>query len=165
MAYIGEEINLQDIPQSDRNFDPLPEGWYTVTTSAAELRQTKAGDGSYISVRYDVVGPTHQGRVVFGNINIRNKNAQAENIGREKLGQFMRAVGLAKVQDTDQMIGHTLEIKLKVRPAKDGFDAGNDVSGFSAVSGSVMQSLPASTPQSQQQAPASPAGSRPPWAR
>jgi hypothetical protein len=54
---------------------------------------------------YDITGPSHQGRVVFGNLNIKNANPKAEEIGRQQLGDIMRAIGLAKVTDTDQFIG------------------------------------------------------------
>lgn len=115
MAFLGETFNQQDLPQDQGGFDPLPEGWYTATISGAELKDTKAMTGQYIAVKYDITGPTHQGRVVFGNLNIRNPNPKAEEIGRQQLGELMRAIGLPSVQDTDQLIGGSLQIKLTVR--------------------------------------------------
>ena len=97
MSFLGETISVNDLPVSEAgNYDPLPAGWYTAHISGAEIKATKAGDGSYIAVRYDITGPSHQGRVVFGNLNIRNASAKAEEIGRQQLGDIMRAIGLAK---------------------------------------------------------------------
>jgi hypothetical protein len=172
MAFLEHAISLDDLPEStgDGEFKPLPAGWYQVTINKAELRNTKDGTGQYIAVRYDVTGPTHQGRVVFGNINIRNKSQKAEEIGLTYLGQLFRALGLAKLADTDQLIGGNLSIKLDVREARTDeatgktYEASNDVKGFKS-SGDAM---PASAvPSFAAHAAAAPkaVGAAPPWAK
>jgi hypothetical protein len=161
MAFLNEAFDVNELPQGTGNFEPLPAGWYTVTISEAELKSTKAGNGQYIKLRYDVTGPTHQGRVVFGNLNIKNPNPKAEEIGRQDLGNVMRAIGLAKVTDTDQLIGGNLSIKLDVKQDAQ-YGASNEVKGFKSVSGSaapVAASMPASG------APAASAKAAPPWAK
>ena len=129
MAQLNETFSVDALPVSERNFEPLPAGWYTVVVNGAEIKNTKAGTGQYIAIRYDVTGPTHQGRVVFGNLNIKNPNPKAEEIGRQQLGELMRAIGLSTVQDTDQLIGGQLMIKLDVRESEQ-YGASNDVKGF-----------------------------------
>jgi hypothetical protein len=159
MSFLDVAINAADLPVSENSFDPLPAGWYQVNIKGAELKDTKAGTGQYIAVQYDVLGPTHQGRVVFGNLNIRNPNPKAEEIGRQQLGELMRAIGLATVQDTDQLIGGQLSIKLKIRKSEEYGDS-NDVSGYKALDGGIAQS-PAPAQASPQVATASAA----PWAK
>jgi hypothetical protein len=140
MAFLGQTFAESELPQGNGgNYDPLPPGWYTASITQAELKSTAAGDGQYIKLRYDIIGPTHQGRVVFGNLNIKNASAKAEEIGRQQLGEIMRAIGLARVQDTDQLIGASLQVKLDVRPARTDektgktYEASNDVKGFKAI--------------------------------
>lgn len=160
MAYLGQTFDANDLPQGN-TYEPLPPGWYTATITAAELKPTKDGSGQYIKVRYDITGPTHQGRVVFGNLNIKNASAKAEEIGRQQLGDLMRAIGLARITDTDQLIGGSLLIKLSVRDATEQYDAQNEVKGFKAITGSAPTfAAPAASP-----AAASPAKATPPWAR
>lgn len=159
MSFLDVAINAADLPVSESSFGPLPAGWYQVNIKGAELKDTKAGTGQYIAVQYDVLGPTHQGRVVFGNLNIRNPNPKAEEIGRQQLGELMRAIGLATVQDTDQLIGGQLSIKLKIRKSEEYGDS-NDVSGYKALDGGVAQ-VPAPAQASPQVATASAA----PWAK
>ena len=129
-------INVADLPVSEANFEPLPAGWYSASIAGAEIKITKAG-GQMLSVKYSIVGPTHQGRMVFGGLNIKNSNPEGERIGRQQLGDLLRAIGLAKVDDTDQLIGHSLNIKLRIRPSKDGYEANNDVSGYKATEGKM----------------------------
>jgi hypothetical protein len=160
MAFLGQTFDADELPQGN-TYEPLPAGWYTATITAAELKPTKDGSGQYIKVRYDITGPTHQGRVVFGNLNIKNASAKAEEIGRQQLGELMRAIGLARVTDTDQLIGGSLLIKLSVRDATEQYPAQNEVKGFKAITGSVPTfAAPAASP-----AAAAPAKATPPWAR
>jgi hypothetical protein len=160
MAYLGQTFDANDLPQGN-TYEPLPPGWYNAHITAAELKPTKDGSGQYIKVRYDITGPTHQGRVVFGNINIRNASAKAEEIGRQQLGDLMRAIGLARITDTDQLIGGSLLIKLSVRAATEQYPAQNEVKGFKAITGAAPTFAPAAS------APAASAPSKaaPPWAK
>jgi hypothetical protein len=161
MAFLNETYNVNELPQGNGNFDPLPPGWYDANITGAELKNTKAGNGQYIAVRYDITGPTHQGRVVFGNLNIKNPNPKAEEIGRQQLGEIMRAIGLAKVTDTDQLIGGSLHIKLDIRE-QDDYAPSNDVNGFKAIGGSVLTPSMAQAPT---QSAAASGKAAPPWVK
>lgn len=165
MAFLGQTFNADELPQGNGGYDPLPPGWYTATIADAELKTTKDGSGQYIKVRYDITGPSHQGRVVFGNLNIKNASAKAEEIGRQQLGEIMRAIGLARVTDTDQLIGGSLQIKLDVRAATEQYSAQNEVKGFKAITGSAPTfAAPAASPATSAPAAAAPAKAAPPWA-
>jgi hypothetical protein len=166
MAFLDEEYSVDTLPVSNNNFEPLPEGWYTASITGAEIKDTKAGDGKYIAVKYAITGPTHQGRVVFGNLNIKNASTKAEEIGRSQLGEIMRAIGLAKLKDSDQLIGGNLGIKLSVRT---GEYSGNEIKGFKAL-GSGSPSAASSVPFGKSALPAAmtataPAKVSPPWAK
>ena len=152
---LNETFSLDALPVGNNNFAPLPAGWYTASITDAELKTTKLGNGQYIKVRYTISGPTHQGRVVFGNLNVRNPNPKAEEIGRQQLGELMRAIGVTSVKDTDQLIGGNLAIKLDVRLSEQYGDS-NDVKGYKAVAGSVAPAPAAA---------AATAKAAPPWAK
>ena len=158
MAFLGDTFDAADLPEGNSNYDPIPAGWYTTTITDAELRDTKNGTGQYIAVRYDITGPEHQGRVVFGNINIKNASQKAEEIGRQHLGELMRSIGLARVTDTDELIGGQLQIKVGIRKSEEYGDQ-NEVKGFKAMQGAMT-----SAPAPAQTAPAqAPAGGKAPW--
>lgn len=166
MAFLEHAINLEDLPESNTGeFQPLPAGWYSATINKASLEPTKDGTGQKIAMRYDITGPTHQGRVVFGNLNIKNKSAKAEEIGRAQLGDIMRALGLRQVSDTDQLVGGTLQIKLDVK-TDEQYGTRNEVKGYKATGdamvyfGKPVEVNPDDTATIKKMT-----GSAPPWAK
>ena len=171
MANLGEIFDVEFLPQGKTSFDPIPAGWYTVTIASAEVKATKNGTGQYIAIRYDVTGPTHQGRVIFGNLNIRNASPKAEEIGRQQLGELCRAIGLAKVSDTDQLVGHGLSIKVDIEKSEQYGDK-NQVRGFKPVAGGAPPRVTmtiggggSSSPASVMSPAAAPTKAAPPWAK
>jgi len=157
MAFLGQEFSRDELP-SGGAFEALPEGWYNVTIVNAEVKTTKAGTGQFIALRMDVTGPTHQGRVIFTNLNINNPNPKAEEIGRQQLNQIMGALGLPTVRDSDQLLGGNLAVKLAIKV--EGDDKKNEVKGFKAISGSAPPA-----PSTSASAPAPTKSAAPPWAK
>lgn len=164
MAFLGETFDTAAMPEG-RSYDPVPEGWYNATIVKADVMPTKSGTGTKIDLRYDITGPTQQGRPVFSALNIRNQNPKAEEIGRQQLGDIMRAIGLARLEDSDQLIGAQLQIKVKHRAPSDADRANGynetrvEVGGWKALAGAPMPA-PAAKPA----APVAAAG-KPPWAK
>ena len=155
---LDEQFDLDALPVSAPSFEPLPAGWYTASISGAEVKNTKSG-GKMISLKYEIIGPTHSGRFVFGNLNIRNANPKAEEIGRQQLGDIMRAIGLTRLSDTDDFIGGKLSIKLRVTQ-NEQYGPSNDIQGWKALEGGAIQ-----RPAMPTSAPSSSSASTPPWVK
>lgn len=165
MSQLGQTFNANEMPE-DTGYEAIPAGWYTAQITDAELKDTRAGDGQYIAVRYDITGPNHEGRVIFGNINIVNPNPKAEAIGQQQLGSLMRAIGLGSVSDTDQLIGGNLKLKIKVKRDEEYGDANgnkNEVAGFQAIEGSAPPKPAAKPQQASAGGEQKPSGKTPPW--
>jgi len=152
------DFNPSDVPATEKNFEVLAPGWYTASVSGAEVKQTKSGTGQYLRVEYTISGPSGAGRKVWSNYNVRNENPKAESIGREQLAELCRCVGLARVNDTDQLLGCNVSVKLKVREASNGYDAANEVQAHKAIEGSAP-------PAPAKAAAPAKAGPKPPWAK
>ena len=159
MAFLDTAFDVNELPVSENNYEPIPEGWYNVRIVSAEIKATKSGTGQYISIRYDIIGPSHQGRQVFGTLNIKNDSQKAEEIGRQQLGSLMRAIGLARVTDTDQLINGELQVKLSIKRDEQYGDK-NEIKAFKATNGSA-----APMPQTSAPAPTANASAAPPWAK
>lgn len=154
MASLDETFELSKMPQPSNSFEPLPEGWYEATIAGAEVKATKSGTGKYIAVRFDITGPTHQGRVVFTNINIRNENPGAEKFGKEQFAAIMLAGGLEKVTDSDQLIGARMKINLGIETSKEYGDK-NKIKSYKALDGAMPADI----------SKAAKSGSAPPWTK
>lgn len=149
-------INVADLPAATGDYSVIPEGTYPAVVKSATIENTKAGTGQYVKVRFDITGDKHAGRVVFTNLNIRNPNPKAEEIGRAQLGELARALGLATVTDTDQLIGGQCQIKLTVRTSE-AYGEQNEVKGYKSLAGSPPPAPPKTTTVT--------ANSAPPWAK
>jgi hypothetical protein len=156
MANLGRSYVEAEMPKGSNSGDytPIPDGWYDVTITEATVKATKAGTGDYLSYRCDVVGPTHQGRVIFGMITLRNPNPKAEEIGNQQMGELCRAIGAARLDDSDQLIGKRMTIKVTTESSEQYGDK-NKIKAMKASGGNAPTSS-AATP-----APAS----KPPWAK
>jgi hypothetical protein len=156
---LDESFDLDSLPVSRPSFDPLPAGWYMASIILAEIQPTKSG-GKMIALRYEIIGPTHAGRIVFNNLNIKNANPKSEEIGRQQLGDIMRAIGLSRLSDTDDFIGGKLSIKVQVTQSEQ-YGAGNDIRAWKAIEGSAIPrpTMPTSAPTQ------TASTSSPPWAK
>ena len=160
MAFFTNPISFADIPQDEERgpMEPIPEGVYDVVVQGIDLRTTKAGTGQYMATRLDVTGPTHQGRVLWTNINFDNPNPAATAIGLRQLGELMKAVGVDPVDDTDQLLGGRLKATVII---KDDPQYGRRNEVKKLVSAAPDRSA---APAPAKAAPAAKSSS-PPWAR
>lgn len=142
-AFRAAEFAQQPLDEP-RKWDPLPEGWYKAVIVNADVKDTKAGTGQYIAIRFDITGPTHEGRVVFTNINISNPNPKAVEIAQQQLSKITEIAGIAELSDTDQLIGEAMSIKLTIKSDPNYGDR-NEVRGYKA-SGTKPSKASASPP-------------------
>lgn len=84
-------LDLTNVKET--SFEPVPQGTYLVIADDVELRDTKAGDGQYLNVKFKILDGEQDGRMVYHRFNIKNKNEKATNIGLSQLRSFMRLSG------------------------------------------------------------------------
>ena len=116
-----------------RAFEPLPAGWYKCVITESEEKPTKAQTGSYIQLKLEVISGDHAGRIVFDRLNLDNPNKTAVEIAQATLSSICHAVGVMRPRDSSELHDKPMMVKLAVRPARDGYDASNDVKGYEAV--------------------------------
>lgn len=165
MAYLGQTFNVVDhVPSSP---DPVPAGWYTAKITDAKVKDTKAGTGKFLEVTFSILGPSYEGRCVWGRFNLKNPNPQAEQIGQSQFMDMARAIGLEVVNDSDQILGGELDIKVTVKKGDEQYSDSNDVKGFKALQGmTVITQKPVQKPAPQPVEAGAPAkAATPPWAK
>lgn len=94
----------------------LPEGIYNVKIHKVELRDTRDKTGKYFWLEYVILGPTQQGRLLWDLFNIKNKNLEAEYIGRGQFAQLCKICGINEtIQNTNQLIGRSLTVSVMIK--------------------------------------------------
>lgn len=161
---LGGELDTSNDPADI--YEPIPPGWYTAMIENAEIKDTKAGNGKYLNIQFNIYGEQFDGRKIFTRINLANPNQKAVEIGARELAQLASACGLLRLADSAELLDRTLQIKVAVVDGLNG-DKDNDVKGFKPVNDGTAPAAPvqqAATPAAQaapppppMQAPAAPA--------
>lgn len=126
------QFNAADVPPSQA-FEPLPPDWYDASISGIVQTPTKdnATTGNwYLKVEWTLLGEKGKNRKVWTNLNLQNANPDAVRIAYEQLSAICHATGVMQMQTTEQLQGIPHQIKLSLVPAKDGYDAKNEVKGW-----------------------------------
>lgn len=161
-------FNAADVAPQD-SFDPLPAGWYPVIISESEFKPTRKNDGQYLQLELTVIEGDHEGRKVWDRLNLDNPNQTAVEIAQRALSAICRAVGVMAPNDSAELHDRPFEVKLSVRPAKDSYEAANEVKGYRSIGGEGSQ--PSAPPSSRTAKPAANrtatagAAATPPWKR
>lgn len=134
---LPETFLTNELPEAQQDFAPIPNGMYTAAIEKCEVKETKSGTGQYLNLMFKITGPDYAGRVIFSMINFRNQSQKAEEIGRQQLGSLLRAVGLPKLQDTDQLIGTACQVKVTTE-SREGYDPRNVIKAYKAIEGSEV---------------------------
>lgn len=111
----------------DPGFEPLPEGVYVLIIEASEMKPTKAGTGTGINMKFQVVDGEHKGRTFFKWVNYTNANETAQKIGRAELAMLCRAVNVPQPKDTMDLHNIPFAAKVVVTPAEGKYPAGNEL--------------------------------------
>lgn len=117
--------------------DPVPAGWYNVMIDESEMKPTKAEGGLRLSLRFTILDGQYANRKVFTGLNLKNANPVAQEIAYKQLSAICHAVGVMQVQDSQQLHGRPLKIKVKVRAASGDYEASNDITAYKNINEQV----------------------------
>lgn len=141
--------------EDDDNFGPVPAGTYVAVIKDSEMRTTKDGSGQYLKLTWEIMEGPQSRRLVWENLNLVNRNPKAVEIAQKTLAKVCKACGINKpIQDSTELHGKPVKIKVTVRPASGGYDESNDIKGHGAAT---------VAPQAATQAAAPNGGPTPPW--
>ena len=111
-------------------FEPVPEGWYNVAITESEVKPTKDKEGAFLQLKVSIIDGPHANKPIFIRLNIQNASQQAVDIAYRELSSICHAIGVDGFADTSQLHGIPFQVRVIVRPAKDGYDASNNVKGY-----------------------------------
>ena len=116
-------------------FDVLPAGWYNARITGSEMKPTKDGGGSYLSLTMTVMDGPCVNRKIFDRLNLNNKNPKAVEIAYQTLSAICHATGIIQLQDSTQLHGIAMQVKVKIKPAEGQYSEGNETAGYKKIEG------------------------------
>lgn len=136
MATLGQAFDSGQ--HEDMNdFDPIPVGEYTAQVTDSDIKATKDGQGKYVSLEFTVLSGEFKGRKIWTNLNIVNRNPVAVDIAQKELATLCRACGKSVIQDTQELHGKPITLKVRIVPAKGAYPAKNAPTGYLAIAGTA----------------------------
>lgn len=172
MALLNIQFDQNEIAEAQKdNYSPIPAGTYIAQINRSEVKSTKAGTGSYLSLGFQIIDGEYANRVIFQNITLANPNQVAAQIGREQLAQLAGACGIYQLGDSQELHGIPMQIRVGIEVDKTGqYEPSNNIKKFMALQGQApsVQAPVQQQPQqafSQPQAPVTQGAKRNPWER
>ena len=145
----------------------IPVGYYPVTITETEIKETSKKSGSILALTYTVINGEYKGRKLFNNLNIINANAQAVEIAQRDLSAICHATGVMVVDDTSKLHNIPFELKVGMRkPDPEYPEPANEVKGYRKLGGSTAATAPVTSaaPPPAAAAPSAAAPAAAPWA-
>lgn len=148
-------------------FDPLPDGWYAMRIVRAEKVMGKTPEaGEMLKVTFEIdenKAPQFAGRRVFTNFCHMHQNQQTREIARGQIAAILESINQKGATSLEVLLGAELQVKVKAKPAQNGYDASNEARGFRAPGAGATGPTPGA--QSTAAAPAAGAPKSAPWKR
>ena len=121
----------------DMQFTVLKSGWYPAELVKSTLKDTRNKDGKYLEFQFKIIEDANdeksEGRFVFANLNIVNKNETAVKIAHSDLKAICEAVGFeGDLEDTVDLHNIPLMINVKLKPETPDWPAKNEIKGYKA---------------------------------
>jgi len=131
MASLGQTFDPTAHDTTQAEYSTLPLGIYRLEVTASDVVPTKAGTGTILKLTYDVIEPEeYKGKRFFGNMNIENQNAVAQQIGQKELASLCRAIGLSDLSDSEELHFHAFTAKVGLEKPQEGYAQRNRIVRF-----------------------------------
>ena len=164
MANLGTTFDANQV-SPETGFDPIPAGDYTAFIKESEMKQTKKGDGNYLSLTIEILEGQYKGRNLWDNLNLQNPNQKTVQIAQSTLSQICRATGQMQVTDSQELHNKPMIVTIGFQK---GDQSQNQIKKYKKLDGGSTPP-PAAPVVNPQVPPANPAGAQainqsiPPW--
>lgn len=115
--------------EPNADFDPIPAGKYVAVITGSEMKPTKAGNGSFLELTFQVVEGEFKGRLLWARLNLDNPNPLTVKIARGELSALCRAVGIMEPKDSCELHNLPLVISVRQKTDADG-EVRNEIRGY-----------------------------------
>lgn len=125
MASLNNAYDPEAALPSDR--DPIPAATYPVELTETDIVPTKAGNGTLLKYTASVTDGEQKGRLIWGQLNLENSNATAQEIGQSEFRAMREVTGVLSPEDTEELHFKQFNAVIDVEPAKGEYKAKNQI--------------------------------------
>ena len=160
------ELNFNGAGQEAMDdFSVVPADSYNAQIVKSEVVPTKAGTGTLLKTQFKIIDGKFKGRIIFGQYNITNPNADAVAISRKQIKTLCDAIGKPEgVGDSVELHNIPLVIKVSVKPAAGQYAEQNEIKFYSKYAGPAVEAEGAAPASAAAPAAGGEAPSKAPWA-
>lgn len=104
------------------SYSLLPPGDYEVVCEQCELQDNKNQTGNFLYCRFTITSGNYKGRFLSERYTYQHPSADAVRIGHEQLSRLCKAIGIERIDDTQQLVGKRFVVTVAVRKRSDTGD-------------------------------------------
>lgn len=149
-------FDANQVEPSD-DFEPIPAGKYNAVITDSELKETKAGNGTYLQLAFQIIDGEYRNRMLWARLNLDNPNETAVKIAQGELSAICRAVGVLAPTDSVELHDLPLMIHVRCKRRSDTGEITNEIKGYSGSGAAPKPPTPV--------AAAVPSAAAAPWKR
>jgi len=131
MALLPKAANTEDNNQGADSFEAIPAGEYLAQITKSEMKANKAKTGHFLLLIHTIIEGKHKGSSIFVRLNLDNPNPKAVEIANKELNSICQACEQEGVEDSEDLHGIPMCIKVAVVPASANWPASNDIKKWS----------------------------------
>lgn len=133
MAKLGG-FNAND-HESLEDFTAIPAGDYPAKLVESERIQNKARTGYFLKLVFQITEGKYKNRKLWSNLNLEHPKAEVVEIANRELATLMKACGKITVDDSEDLHGIEIELKVTKKAATANFPESNEIKNYKALSG------------------------------
>ncbi len=147
MAKLPKAFSTEGQPELG-DFEAIPRGKYVAQIIDSEMMDTRAEDGQYLNLQFQILEGDFRGRSVWARLNLDNPTAMAVEIAYKHLTSICKAIGIVDMGDDSEVLhGKPMVIKVTVKPPTAQYEASNEVKGYEPYTGEAPVPIPKSDGQ------------------
>jgi len=124
------------VPPATGTPDPLPPAVYLVHVDSMEKVPNSAGWG--VKTVLVVLDGPYKGQRIFEQYNLQHTNETAVRIANEQFSALCHVTGVTKPRQLGELLRIPFAVKVKIEPAKDGYEAKNRITQYLYKDGSKI---------------------------
>lgn len=138
-------FNASEVP-AEMGFSPIPNGKYRACIVESEQKANKAGTGSFVQLKTQIIDGEYKGRILFSILNLDNPSQDAVRIAMGELSCICNAVGVLKPQDTVELHNIPMDITVSCYKDKMSGEMKNKISMYEKVGTAPIAAVGSTNP-------------------